>query len=139
MLPQRWNDHDSKEILAEINVTPLVDICLVLVIIFMVTTALFLEPPFKVVLPPAHSSDTRGDGNIFVTIAADGSLAVNERRTDLGAFADIITYQILLSKSKRVVIRADQNTLSDKVLAVLAMIKDSGAHQISFGTDEVEK
>ena len=46
MLKSKMRSDDRREMVTEINVTPLVDVCLVLVIIFMVTTAMFLQPPF---------------------------------------------------------------------------------------------
>jgi len=46
---------ESDEPITDINITPLVDVCLVLVIIFMVTAPLFSDPPIKVDLPSAHT------------------------------------------------------------------------------------
>ncbi len=124
------------EIMAEINVTPLVDICLVLVIIFMVTTAMFLQPPFDVKVPLTHATDQGKDGNLFVAISSDGNLAINEAKIATPDFPEAIATKLLQSRTKRVIIRADSAVLSQTVLDALDTIKQAGAQHISFGTEE---
>jgi biopolymer transport protein ExbD len=123
-------------IMAEINVTPLVDICLVLVIIFMVTTAMFLQPPFEVWVPKTMATDQGREGNLFVAIASDGNLAINEAKVTSRDFPEIIATRLLQSQTKRVIIRADARVLSQTVLQALDTIKQAGAQHISFGTEE---
>ncbi|MBI5203156.1 MAG: biopolymer transporter ExbD, partial [Elusimicrobia bacterium] len=55
-----------------INVTPLVDVCLVLVIIFMVTAPLLSNPAFKVDLPVAHTKEGEEKDTITLSLSADG-------------------------------------------------------------------
>ncbi|MEW6515502.1 MAG: biopolymer transporter ExbD [candidate division FCPU426 bacterium] len=137
MLQSRMRSENPKALMTEINVTPLVDICLVLVIIFMVTTAMFLQPPFEVSLPPAHARDQAGTGPVFVAIGEDGRLAINESPVAEDRFEDAIMLRLLQSPSKRVIIRADAKVASLKVLKTLEAVKAAGAERISFGTEEV--
>ena len=65
------NQSSNGAIIADINITPLTDVMLVLLIIFMVTATFFVtEPAMEVVLPPAVSSDlvTKEDGEITVIV-----------------------------------------------------------------------
>ena len=137
MLKSLMRSASPKNLLTDINVTPLVDVCLVLVIIFMVTTTAFLEPPFKVVLPKAHTSEQTKEENIFVAISPDGSLAVNESRIAADQFPGFITEKLRKSRRKLVVIRADESALSGQVIDVLNLIKQAGAKRITFGTETV--
>ena len=50
---------DDDDIIGDINVTPLVDVCLVLVIIFMVTAPMMADPKFKVELPKAETGESQ--------------------------------------------------------------------------------
>ncbi|MCK5242175.1 biopolymer transporter ExbD [bacterium] len=139
MLKSMMRSKKSQELLTEINVTPLVDVCLVLVIIFMITTTAFLEPPFEIILPKAHTAEQTKEENIFVAVSPDGSLAVNESRIDPGAFFEIIAAKLKQSRMKLVVIRADEDALSGAVIDVLNIVKKAGARRITFGTEEIKE
>jgi biopolymer transport protein ExbD len=126
----------AKEMLTEINVTPLVDVCLVLVIIFMITTTAFLQPPFEIILPKAHTAEQTKEENIFVAVAPDGSLAINESRIESQEFGRLIKARLKKSRNKLVIIRADENSLSGSVIDILKIIKAAGARRITFGTEQ---
>jgi biopolymer transport protein ExbD len=136
MLKSLMRSESKHEILAEINVTPLVDVCLVLVIIFMVTTTMFLQPPFTITLPKARTAEQTKEENIFVAVAPDGSLAINESRIAGTDFPQMVRQRLASSRTKLVVIRADEQAQSGVVLDVLNELKRAGARRITFGTEE---
>ncbi len=135
MLKSKMRSENPKALLTDINVTPLVDVCLVLVIIFMVTTAMFLQPPFEIKLPKAHTAEQTKEENLFVAISPDGQLAVNETKVSLPEFKDLIREKLRRSRNKLVVIRADENSKSGAVIDALNFIKQAGARRITFGTE----
>jgi biopolymer transport protein ExbD len=135
MLKSLMRSESPKNLMTEINVTPLVDVCLVMVIIFMVTTTAFLEPPFKIILPKAHTAEQTKEENIFVGISPEGGLAINESRIAPEQFAAMIAEKLQKSRKKLVVIRADEKASSGQVIDVLNLIKKSGARRITFGTE----
>jgi len=137
LLKSGMRSENPKPLMTQINVTPLVDVCLVLVIIFMVTTTAFLEPPFQLVLPKAHTAEKTKEKNIFVAINHDGQLAINESRVEENEFSKLIVDKIKKSRLKLVVIRADEQVASGYVIDVLNIIKKAGARRITFGTDEI--
>jgi len=137
LLKSMMRNEKPKSLMTEINVTPLVDVCLVLVIIFMVTTSMFLEPPFEIKLPKAHTAEQTKEENIFIAVGSDGSLAINENRVDLQAFPEAISSRLKQSRMKLVVIRADEDALSGAVIDVLNIVKKAGARRITFGTEEI--
>lgn len=136
MLKSLMRSESPKELLTDINVTPLVDICLVLVIIFMVTTTMFLQPPFDIKLPKARTAEQTKEENLFVAVAPDGSLAINEMRVPTGEFPRLIREKLDRSRQKLVVIRADEGSLSGAVIDALSLVKQAGARRITFGTEE---
>lgn len=136
MLKSLMRSESPKELLTEINVTPLVDVCLVLVIIFMVTTTMFLQPPFDITLPKARTAEQTKEENLFVAVAPDGSLAINEARVPAEEFPRLIREKLDRSRRKLVVLRADEGARSGAVIDALSVIKQAGARRITFGTEE---
>ncbi len=136
MLKSMMRSGSAKEMLTEINVTPLVDVCLVLVIIFMITTTAFLQPPFEVILPKANTAEQTKEENIFVAVGPAGSLAINESRVESREFSRLIKNRLKESRTKLVIIRADENSLSGSVIDILKIIKAAGARRITFGTEQ---
>ncbi len=126
---------EDEDIVSGINVTPLVDVCLVLVIIFMVTAPLLSNPPIKVDLPTAHTQEGHDGDKITVTLAKDGKVAVEQRVfPDLDAGADSLKAHIAESDTKIVVIRADQDALNGWLTDIMARAKADGALNITIAT-----
>jgi biopolymer transport protein ExbD len=76
----QFEDDDSGRMITEINVTPLVDITLVLLIIFMVTTTYIVNPSIKVDLPKAMSGSDQTRTTLALTLTKDGQLYLNRSR-----------------------------------------------------------
>jgi len=126
----------SDEPITEINVTPLVDICLVLVIIFMVTVPIMMvTSPLKVDLPQAKTIEAREDNNITVAINAEDRIAVDEREGSFEELPDLLTNAFETKGiEKMVIIRADKQVLHGQVLAVMDLVKRLGGSRISLAT-----
>ena len=78
----QFEDDDSGRMITEINVTPLVDITLVLLIIFMVTTSYIVNPSIKVDLPKAATGSDQLRTTLALTLTKDGQLYLNGDRSD---------------------------------------------------------
>jgi biopolymer transport protein ExbD len=139
MLKSMMRNEAPKTIMSEINVTPLVDVCLVLVIIFMVTTTAFLQPPFEIELPKAHTAEQTKEENIFVAISPEGNVAINESRIPLEEFPATVAARLQQSRMKLVIIRADEKAISGTVIDVLNIVKKAGARRITFGTEQIQE
>lgn len=126
----------SDEPITDINVTPLVDICLVLVIIFMVTVpVMMVTSPLKVELPQAKTIEAREDNNITVAINAEDRIAVDEREGSLEELPDLLSNAFeTKGMEKMVIIRADKQVLHGRVLAVMDLVKRLGGSRISLAT-----
>ncbi|MEN8184872.1 MAG: biopolymer transporter ExbD, partial [Myxococcota bacterium] len=82
-LPSARTDDTDEGIVAEINITPLTDVFLVLLIIFMVTSSVISQQGKQVSLPEGEVSDTTPEG-VTVTITADNLIQVNDRTVTVG-------------------------------------------------------
>jgi biopolymer transport protein ExbD len=116
----------------EINVTPFIDVMLVLLIIFMVAAPLAtVDVPVN--LPSASAEPAhRPDRPVFVTYKADHSLAINDdatNRADLAAALDATTGS---DHAQRVLLRADQSLPYGEVMALMNLLRNSGYVKVAL-------
>jgi biopolymer transport protein ExbD len=125
----------ADEPITAINVTPLVDVCLVLVIIFMVTAPLFSQPVMKVELPKAVTDEGKSTENITITIDPDERIAVNSKEVTIDELKPELKMKLQESAEKYVIIRADNLTNHGIVLKTLDLAKELGALKLVFATE----
>src|SRR5258708_662933 len=111
---KRPSEHDDEEaLLTGINVTPLVDVCLVLVIIFMVTAPLLSTPAFKVELPKARTQEGEEKDKTVLSLSSDGRYALDEKEYKTKeVLVEALKAKLAGSESKLVILRADENALN---------------------------
>ena len=125
----------SDDIVTGINVTPLVDVGLVLVIIFMVTAPLFEQPALNVNLPKANTKEGEEKENITVTLTPDGKMAVNEQEVTRETLPPVLKKKIQHSDEKHVILRADKESLHGDLLMVMRFAKELGAKSMAIATE----
>jgi biopolymer transport protein ExbD len=123
-------------LIAKINVVPLIDVCLVLVIILLVTAPMMVQSDLPVDLPQARTREAEDERNVSITLSSNGDLAVdNERvsRETLGA-----TLQLRLAEKGNndvlVVVRADSNAPYVAVREILDQARAAGAQRVAIAT-----
>jgi TonB system transport protein ExbD (group 1) len=117
----------------EINVTPFVDVMLVLLIIFMVAAPL-ASVNVKVNLPPANAKpQTKPPQIIYVSIKQDGSYYVGDTPTDLSELPDALKLAAGPSHvGLRIFIRADENVEYGKFLDAMNTMQDNGFYSVAL-------
>lgn len=126
------------DIVTGINVTPLVDVCLVLVIIFMVTAPLFEQPSLDVNLPKANTKEGEERENITVTLTSDGKIAVNEQAVTAGQLGSVLKMKLAHSGEKHVILRADKESLHGDLLMAMRLAKEYGAKSMTIATEPIK-
>jgi biopolymer transport protein ExbD/biopolymer transport protein TolR len=123
----------------EINVTPFVDVMLVLLIIFMVAAPL-ATVSVKVDLPPAVAIPSPTPPKpIYISIQKDGSLHIGDFPTDLDSMGDDLHKQIGKRDptKERIYIRADKETIYGDFMNVMNKLQDNGFYSVALiGTDQ---
>lgn len=124
-------DGDGEGIVAEINITPLTDIFLVLLIIFMITSSAMVESGPKVDLPEAGvtSSETKG---IIVTVDAEENIFVNGTATPREQLAEGLRQAVASSDVKRVVLQGDKGVQLGDVVYILDEARAAGAAEVAI-------
>ena len=133
------SDRDDGGMFASINVTPLVDITLVLLIIFMVAAPhIAATPSIKVALPKAATGDETPKSTLALTMARQGAggykLYTNGHETDEGAMRTTIVSLVKGQPELQAVIAADSGIPYGDVMHVVDVIKGLGVSRFALNT-----
>jgi len=132
------DENGDDGVVAEINITPLTDVFLVLLIIFMVTTSVVANQSKQVDLPGAQVSETTPKG-VTVTVLQDGSMQVNDVATSDAELFPRLEAALKDTREKLVILRGDKNVLLGKAVNVLDVAQQAGATGIALATKPPDK
>ena len=126
--------------ISDINVTPLVDITLVLLIIFMVTAPMIVNnPSIKVELPKAATGDETLKSTLALTLSREPnggySLYANGTKTDEPKVKLLITGMLTKNKDLQAIIAADKGISYGDVVHIVDLVKSLGVHKFALNTD----
>ena len=135
-----FQDTDSDDsVLADINVTPLVDVMLVLMIIFMVTAPL-IQQGVKVDLPDAKAQAMPSDAKITVlTLTKDRKVFLGDEELRWDQLRTLLTTNKKLKTDKEVYLHSDRNLPYGVVVDVMDMLKDAGVTNLGMVTDPLSQ
>ena len=117
--------------MSEINVTPLVDVVLVLLIIFMVT-APFLQGGLEVDLPKVATSGLDVREGLIISVRRGGTIAVGERVVPSGQFEDALSRA--RAQDRPVYLKADQSVPYGDIVSLIARLRRAGVTQLGLVT-----
>lgn len=120
------------EIICEINVTPLVDVSLVLVIIFMVVAPFFSQTLRPLILPSSAFTALTESNAIKVSVFADGQMAVGSTFVDDAHLDGALRREISAGRPPWVLVRAGTEVSHRQVMAVVKSVKKSGIKRVAF-------
>ncbi len=116
--------------LSEINVTPFVDITLVLLIIFMVTAPM-MQQSINVTLPKASTGEQSGDTGLAITLTKDHLIYLDK---DLVTLKDLRERLRAAGGGRPVMIRADRHAYVDKLMELWDLCRDTGFREVHIAT-----
>jgi biopolymer transport protein ExbD len=132
----------QEEANAEINVTPFVDVMLVLLIIFMVAAPL-AAVTVKVDLPPAVAKpSTNPPKPVYITIQANDRLFLMDKPTDLASLGDDLRAHLGQNRNptkERIFIRGDKDVIYGDFMAVMNMLQDNGFYSVALVGEDKRK
>lgn len=127
---------EDAAIVAEINITPLTDIFLVLLIIFMVTTTVSQEEGKNIDLPEATESAETPPKSVTVAIDADGVIKINDQVVQSGMLEKMIEDALAIAEEKVVILKGDKVVLLGQAVNILDIAQQKGAKGISIATQQ---
>jgi biopolymer transport protein ExbD len=126
----------SSDTISEINMVPLIDIILVVLIIFMVTAPALIKPSVDVNLPEASSGDETTPSLLNISITADGVVMLNNEIVDEDAAKSLAKEEVERNADVQAVIIADRDLPYGQVIKVLDWIKSVGVKSFAVTTDK---
>ena len=119
---------------AEMNLIPLIDISLILVIIFMVLTPILVQSQLTVKLPKAQSgSPAAVDATVNVQISRSGAVTVEGKTVRWDKLERELTLRLPRSAQKTLLVQADRSVPVEKVVTVLDIAKRLGVGKLGIG------
>ena len=120
---------------SQINVTPFVDVMLVLLIIFMVAAPL-ASVNVKVDLPPSVSKPAKVKDPVYVSLQADGKVYIGDIQVSYAEFSTRLVQASGNNYNRRIFIRADKTVEYKEVMRVMNVIQDTGFYQIALVAED---
>jgi biopolymer transport protein ExbD len=130
--------NDNTDIVAEINITPLTDIFLVLLIIFMITSSAMIESGGKVNLPKAVATQSESRGTT-VTLTPKHEIFVNQKKVSEESLEAALQEALNANADKTVILRGDKDVLLGETVRVMSIIKRAGASEIAIAAEADRK
>jgi biopolymer transport protein ExbD len=124
------------EMITKINVTPIIDVALVLVIILLVTAPLISVADLGVNLPQARTREAEDERNVSITLGTDGRLALDERVVPPGMLRVMLAEELAKpgNQTVLVVVRADSGAPYAAVRRLLDEARAAGAVRMAIAT-----
>ena len=134
--PISMGESGDEDIIAGINVTPLVDVILVLLIIFMVTATYIVREAIEVDLPrAAHGGEATGT-TLAVVLTRDGTLYLDGVRGSDAELARRTREAVARDRGARAIISADRATLHGAVVHVIDLVKGEGVSRFAINIEK---
>lgn len=126
------NENETEGIVAGINVTPLVDILMVLLIVFMVTAHFAAEGALKIHLPTAGAAEASSAPSLRVTLNAKGEAFLFDHPVDANGLRENLERESRANPAVRVTLAADQSLSYREIVALLDLIKKAGVSRVAL-------
>jgi biopolymer transport protein ExbD len=134
-----FNHHRQKESMADINVTPMVDVMLVLLVIFIISAPMFTNA-VQLELPKAQAKALQQEADtVTLAIDAAGTVHWNNDALQPGELEQRLAEAAELPQQPELQLRADKDTRYEVVAQVMAAAQSHGLTRIGFVTDPKEK
>ena len=137
-----FRSHSQGHALAELNITPLLDLVFVLLIIFMITTPL-MEQQLPVDLPKATTSlpttKPHPKSILTLTLSKDGSVLLGSEKVTLDQLTPLLTQRKARDPELVVSLRADSSLPYEKIFRALEAVRSAGARLDLANTPDIRK
>ena len=133
----RRKENEEDEILAQVNVIPLVDVSLVLLIIFIGTINHILTPSIKIKLPQSSHTKTLTDlKSVSISISSEGIIYLENEIVTLKELRDRIHKMHTMNAELGIVINVDKSTYFQRVVDALDILNELGVSKLDIRTTQ---
>ncbi|MCK9464173.1 MAG: biopolymer transporter ExbD [Proteobacteria bacterium] len=129
------NQNDDEDVIGSINIIPFVDIVLVLLVIFMVTSTVIVKAAIKVDLPKAANAGTAVEDTLNLVVTKERALVLDGEPTTFAAASDTIRARAATNPELQAVISADKRLAYGDVVDVIDMVKAGGVASFALNIE----
>jgi biopolymer transport protein ExbD len=122
-----------------INVVPLVDIVLVLLIIFMMTASIIVAPSLNIDLPQVSQADQPPPRNLHFLIGLSGDIYLDDRRVEKDSILGLVQQAVAEQPEVQVLVSADQKVPYGEVVEVLDLVRMGGVTKFAISVEVLQK
>ena len=126
---------NDEDVISGINVIPLVDIVLVVLIIFMLTATFITTPSIEVDLPQAASGDSAPVSELALVLDKDGTLYLNGKPADEDGVRAFIQTELAGEKEVQAVIAADKAVPHGSVIGIIDLVRTEGVAKFAINVE----
>lgn len=117
-----------------VDMAPMVDVVLLLIIFFMLTSTFIVQTGFKIDMPKSQTTDSQEPTQVVCYITKDNELYLNEKKIALQDFEEELKYLLAPKSDKFVTIKSDKNVSYGFLISIIDRIKLSGADSVNLAT-----
>lgn len=129
----------KKALFTEINITPLTDIFLVLLIIMMVVAPTFQSVDNSITIPEVNSGTAIEQGKVVVSVTKDGTIYVDSKKTSIEALASELENLKTDSEKAEVVVKADEKVKSSIIMDIMDAAQDAQYKKLIVAGEPLNK
>ena len=127
----------DEEIISDINLTPFIDVMLVLLIIFMITSSMSFQTGLDINVPSVASTKSgKGPEGVLVSLDHRGNLFVDGKKSSLLKLKGHIADSLKKASEKMVIFEGDKNSSLEKTLEIIDIAKEAGASKFAIAARE---
>ncbi|MCY4643292.1 MAG: biopolymer transporter ExbD [Bacteriovoracales bacterium] len=131
-----WDGQD--DVIGDINLTPLIDIMLVLLIIFMVTSSVSLESGLDIDLPQtAETTESREGNAVIISIDSVGDVFVQGAKVSMETLEQKVAESLKSEGTGLVILEGDKKASLQKAMDIMGVAKKAGAKKFAIAADSV--
>lgn len=124
------------DVISEINIVPMVDVILVVLIIFMVTAPMIMKPSININLPKAASGEATVPSKLNISISPDGKINLDGKTVDDTQVQAAALEEVKKNPDIQAIISADKDVPHGRVVSVLDIVKTAGVKKFAISIDK---
>ena len=133
------NDHDDENTVI-INMTPLIDIMLVLLIIFMMTSSITLESGLDIDIPKTTSHTSAKENKaVIISLDKNGQIFIQGKKINFELIKEEISKSLETENSELVIFEGDAQATLGRTIEIMDLAKEAGAKRFAIAADNLEK
>ena len=126
---------NSDDMITGINVTPMVDVMLVLLVIFMIAAPSLYSGKLPLELPKAQSAQKADKITMRFSLLKDGKLMLDKKQIKIGEVADLVKKALELDPQADALVAADKSLSHGSVMELVDQLKVAGIQKLAVGVD----